>query len=56
MQVIMKELKRGGNITDQIMAGKAQWKELFKKHTFFTSGYKYYLSVITASTTNESDS
>jgi poly(A) polymerase len=53
MQVIMKELKRGGNITDQIMAGKAQWKELFKKHTFFTSGYKYYLSVITASTTNE---
>ncbi len=53
MQVINKELKRGGNITDQIMTGKAQWKDLFTKHTFFTAGYKYYLSVITASTTNE---
>lgn len=53
MQVINKELKRGGNITDQIMTGKAHWKDLFTKHTFFTAGYKYYLSVITASTTND---
>jgi len=35
------------------MSGKAQWKDLFGKHTFFTEGYKYYLSVISASTTRE---
>ena len=52
-EIIKRELKRGGNITDQIMMGKAQWKDLFVKHTFFTEGYKYYLSVISASTTKE---
>jgi poly(A) polymerase len=52
-EIIQRELKRGGNITDQIMMGKAQWKDLFVKHTFFTEGYKYYLSVISASTTRE---
>lgn len=53
MQVINKELKRGGGITEQIMTGKAQWKDLFTKHTFFTADYKYYLSVITASPSEE---
>jgi poly(A) polymerase len=53
MQVINNELKRGGSITEQIMNGKAQWKDLFMKHTFFTADYKYYLSVITASTSDE---
>lgn len=48
-----RELKRGADITDKIMTGKAPWKTLFAKHTFFTSGYKYYLSVISASTTKE---
>lgn len=38
---------------DRIMMGKAPWKDLFEKHTFFTQGYKYYLSVISASTTKE---
>lgn len=52
-EIIQRELKRGGNITDQIMTGKLQWKDLFAKHTFFTEGYKYYLSVISASTTRE---
>jgi poly(A) polymerase len=52
-EIIQRELQRGGNITDQIMMGKAQWKDLFVKHTFFTEGYKYYLSVISASTTRE---
>lgn len=51
--IIQRELKRAGNITDQIMAGKTGWKDLFVKHTFFTQGYKYYLSVISASTTKE---
>jgi len=53
MEIIHRELKRGGNIADQIMMGKSQWKDLFVKHTFFTKGYKYYLSVISASTTKD---
>lgn len=52
-EIIQRELKRGGNITDQIMTGKAPWKDLFGKHSFFTEGYKYYLSVISASTTRD---
>jgi len=52
-EIIHRELKRGGNITDQIMMGKAPWKNLFVKHTFFTQGYKYYLSIISASTTKD---
>jgi poly(A) polymerase len=51
--ILQNEFNRGGQITDQIMMGKAQWKDLFVKHTFFTSGYKYYLAVISASTTKE---
>lgn len=35
------------------MIGKSQWRDLFVKHTFFTDGYKYYLSVISASTTKD---
>ncbi|KAE8451181.1 hypothetical protein EG329_004345 [Mollisiaceae sp. DMI_Dod_QoI] len=53
MTVIQRELQRGGAITDKIMEGTAEWKDLFAKHTFFTSGYKYYLYVLTASTTKE---
>lgn len=48
-----QELKRGMVITEKIMTGKAPWKDLFAKHTFFTKDYKYYLSVISASTTKE---
>ncbi|KAJ5054567.1 uncharacterized protein L3040_000837 [Drepanopeziza brunnea f. sp. 'multigermtubi'] len=53
MAVIHKELKRGGEIADRVMMGKAKWKDLFEKHTFFTSSYKYYLCIITASTSSE---
>lgn len=35
------------------MLGKRQWKDLFQKHTFFTDGYKYYLSIISGSRTKE---
>ncbi|KAI9646077.1 polynucleotide adenylyltransferase [Ciborinia camelliae] len=52
-EIICRELARGGNIVDRIMMGKAPWKDLFEKHTFFTQNYKYYLSVISASTTKE---
>lgn len=52
--ILEKELKRGGDITDKVMSGKAPWKDLFAKHTFFTQGYKYYLSIVSASRTKES--
>ncbi|KAH8815846.1 Poly(A) polymerase central domain-containing protein [Xylogone sp. PMI_703] len=52
-EVIRRELQRGGELMDQIIDGKLPWKELFGKHTFFTQGYKYYLSIISASTTQE---
>lgn len=54
MAVIQNELDRGAEISDKIMMGKAKWNDLFVKHTFFTSGYKYYLAVVSASTTKES--
>lgn len=53
MAIIKKELKRGGQIVDQILSGREQWKALFAKHTFFTTDYKYYLSVVSASTTSD---
>lgn len=52
-EVIMRELTRAGDITEQIMGGKATWKDLFVKHTFFTHGYKYYLAIVAASSTLE---
>ena len=51
--VIIRELKRGREITDKIFMGQLQWKDLFTKHTFFTEGYKYYLSIIASSRTRE---
>ncbi|KAM0334057.1 hypothetical protein ACHAQA_001077 [Verticillium albo-atrum] len=53
MTVIQRELQRGCDITDNVMLSKRPWSDLFIKHTFFTSGYKYYISVITTSTTKE---
>lgn len=35
------------------MTGKRPWSDLFVKHTFFTSGYKYYISVISTSKTEQ---
>ncbi|KIV99740.1 hypothetical protein, variant 3 [Verruconis gallopava] len=48
-EVIIRELKAGGAIYNDIYHGKKTWKALFEKHTFFTSSYKYYLSVIAMS-------
>ncbi len=47
-EIIIRELKRGGAIADRVMTNKAPWKELFGKHSFFTEGYRYYLSIIAA--------
>lgn len=52
-QVIMRELKRGERVIQQIYDGKLQWKDMFQKNTFFTKDFKYYLSVVSASKTKE---
>ena len=44
--IILKEIKRGHQITQQIFAGRLAWKDLFRKHSFFTEDHKYYLSII----------
>jgi poly(A) polymerase len=53
MTIINRELQRGLEISESIMVGKRPWSDLFVKHTFFVSGYKYYVSVISASKTKE---
>lgn len=51
--VIQQELEKGAQVTDEIMIGKRPWKDLFTKHTFFTSGFRYYLTVIASSRTKK---
>ncbi|KAI9802134.1 MAG: polynucleotide adenylyltransferase [Piccolia ochrophora] len=48
-KIICREMERAGKVVDRIMAKQLPWKDLFTRHSFFTSGYKYYLSVIAAS-------
>ena len=48
-EVILRELKKGGEIYGDIYNGRKTWKSLFQKHSFFTSGYSHYLSVIAMS-------
>ena len=52
-KIILRELERGGDIVDRIFTGQMKWKDLFDRHTFFVDGYKYYLSIISTSTTKE---
>ncbi|KAI0118606.1 Poly(A) polymerase central domain-containing protein [Nemania sp. FL0031] len=51
--IIQRELERGVVLTDKILGSERPWKDLFVKHTFFTQDHKYYLAVITTSTTKE---
>ncbi|KAK4175619.1 Poly(A) polymerase central domain-containing protein [Triangularia setosa] len=51
--VIMQELEKGVQVTEEIMTGRAPWKALFTKHTFFTSDFRYYLTVISSSRTKD---
>ncbi|KAI2626707.1 Poly(A) polymerase [Hypoxylon sp. NC1633] len=53
MAIIQRELERGADLTDKIRAGKLAWKDLFVKHTFFTTDHKYYLAVVATSTSKE---
>ncbi|KAG5648740.1 hypothetical protein DXG03_000087 [Asterophora parasitica] len=45
-QMIMtEEFKKGADIVDKVIIGKASWSELFERHDFFLK-YRYYLQVI----------
>ena len=52
-KVLMREMDKASNVVNQIYAGKASWKDLFQRHNFFTSAYKHYISVVTASKSKE---
>ena len=53
-KIITKELARASDIVNnKIFNGHLAWENLFEKHTFFTEGYKYYLSIVSASRTKE---
>lgn len=53
--VLLRELKRGGDIVDKIFAKQLTWNDLFVRHTFFTNDYKYYLSITASSKTKEAE-
>ena len=55
-QIILRELNRGGDICDNVFVNQLQWKDLFARHSFFTNGYKYYLSVVSCSRSKEAQS
>ncbi|KAI5808495.1 Poly(A) polymerase central domain-containing protein [Peziza echinospora] len=48
-EIIMREMNRAAEIVDKIMLGQEEWSALFKKHEFFTKGYRYYLAIVAAS-------
>ncbi|KAL4880209.1 poly(A) polymerase Pap [Aspergillus karnatakaensis] len=54
--VILRELKRGGDLVDKIWAKQATWNDLFTRHSFFTEDYKYYLGITASSKTKEAES
>lgn len=54
--VILRELKRGGDIVDKIFAKQQTWNDLFTIHTFFSQDYKYYLQITASSKTKDAQS
>ncbi|KAF2461867.1 poly(A) polymerase Pap [Lineolata rhizophorae] len=55
-KIILREWDRGKEVTNDIINCNKAWKSLFEKQTFFSTGYKYYLSVISASRTKDAQS
>ena len=53
LTIIKRELLRAEAICIRILNNEAQWRELFQRHTFFSQGYKYYLSIVSASITKD---
>jgi poly(A) polymerase len=52
-KIIIREMDRAADIVDRIFKKQLTWNDLFSRHSFFTSGYKYYLSIVAASRTRE---
>lgn len=46
--VLIREMERAQEIVNKIMVGTYTWDKLFERHSFFTNGYRYYLSVVAA--------
>ncbi|EPE10171.1 poly polymerase pla1 [Ophiostoma piceae UAMH 11346] len=53
LSIIKRELERASETAQQVIGGRQPWKDLFTKHTFFTCDFKYYISVISASTNKD---
>lgn len=47
-------MEKANAVVNEIMIGKASWNKLFQPHTFFTQDYRYYLRVIAAARTKDS--
>lgn len=43
-------------MVDKIFMGQLTWNDLFSRHSFFSSDYKYYLSITSSSKTKEAQS
>ncbi|ERS99884.1 hypothetical protein HMPREF1624_03251 [Sporothrix schenckii ATCC 58251] len=54
LSIIKRELERASETAQMIISGRQPWKDLFVKHSFFTTDFKYYISVISSSTDKES--
>ncbi|CAK7273696.1 polynucleotide adenylyltransferase [Sporothrix epigloea] len=53
LTIIKRELEKASETAQMIMASRQPWKNLFVKHTFFTSDFKYYISVVSSSMDKE---
>ncbi|KZV76021.1 poly-A polymerase [Peniophora sp. CONT] len=52
-QMIMtEEFKKGADVVDKVIIGKADWSQLFAKHDFFHK-YRYYLQIVASTGTPE---
>ncbi|KAJ1919599.1 polynucleotide adenylyltransferase [Mycoemilia scoparia] len=52
LTIMTSEFKRGAEITNDIIAGKAEWNKLFEEQDFYAL-YKYYIQVTATSTDAE---
>jgi poly(A) polymerase len=54
LTIIKRELGVASELSNQIVSGRRPWKDLFAKHSFFTTDFKYYIMVVSTSTDKES--
>lgn len=54
MEIVMKELHRGMEITNQIQQGTASYADLLQRHTYFHD-YKFYLCIVAATKSSSAE-